>query len=113
MNQRHHGIAWAERNQHVTDLEPSAPDRIDHRMIGAGGGIGGREHGIGAQMPWQLERQLYARRKFRKTLVDAELEVERAVLMPEHDRRRHRRISGVKRDDFALAGVSESLCGAS
>ena len=38
-------------------------------------------------MPRQIERQLHARRKFRKALVDAELEVERAVLMPQHDRR--------------------------
>ena len=39
-------------------------------------------------MPRQVERQLHAGRQFCETLVDAELEVERAVLMPQHDRRR-------------------------
>ena len=39
-------------------------------------------------MPRQIERELHARRKFRKALVDAELEIERAVLVPQHDRRR-------------------------
>ena len=43
--------------------------------------------GIGAEMPGQIERQLHARREFREALVDAELEIERAVLMPQHDRR--------------------------
>ena len=63
-----------QRNQHVADRKAAAPDRIDHRMIGAGGGVGRRDGGIGAEMPGQIERQLHARRKFRKALVDAELE---------------------------------------
>ncbi len=81
-------------------------------MIGARGGVGGGKHGIGAQMPRQVERQLHAGRKFRKTLVDAELEVECAVLMPEHDRGRDRRIAGMQCHDFALAGLGERLGGA-
>src|ERR1700720_2336092 len=63
-------------------------------------------------MPRQVERQLYSGRKLRKPLVDAELEVERAVLMPEHDRGCDRRIAGVQRHDFALAGLGESFGGA-
>ena len=39
-------------------------------------------------MPGQLQRQLHAGRKFCKALVDAELEIEGAVLMAQHDRRR-------------------------
>ena len=59
-------------------------------MIGAGGGIGRGDGGIGAEMPGQVERQLHARRKSCKALVDAELEVEGAILMPQHDRGRDR-----------------------
>ena len=67
---------------------------------------------IGAEMPGQLQRQLHAGRKFCKTLVDAELEIERAVLMPQHDRRRDRRIAGAQRHDLALAGCRERRRGA-
>src|ERR1700720_3964564 len=63
-------------------------------------------------MPRQVERQLYSGRKLRKPLVDAELEVERAVLMPEHDRGCDRRIAGMQRHDFALAGLGETFGGA-
>ena len=51
----------------------------------------------------QLERELHARREFRKTLIDAELEIERAILMPQHDGRRNRRVTGAQRHDLALA----------
>ncbi len=78
-------------------------------MVGARGGVGGGKHRIGAQMPRQVERQLHAGREFRKALVDAELEIERAVLMPEHDRGRDRRVAGVQGHDFALPGLGQSL----
>ena len=74
-------------------------------MIGARGGIDQRDIGIGAEMPRQVERQLHAGRKFCKMLVDAELEVERAVLMPQHDPGRDRRFAGAQRHDLALAGL--------
>jgi len=78
-----HRIVLPQRNQHVADREPAAPDRVDHRMIGAGRGVRRCNGGIGAEMPGQVERQLHARRIFRKALVDAELEEESAVLMPQ------------------------------
>ena len=56
-------------------------------MVGVRGGIDQRDRRIGAEMPGQIERQLHAGREFRETLVDAELEIERAVLMPQHDAR--------------------------
>ena len=83
-------------------------------MIGACRGVGGRQHRIGAQMPRQVERQLDAGREFRKALVDAELEVEGAVLMPKHDGCCHRRVAGMHGHDFALAGFGRghaSRCG--
>ena len=89
-------IAAPQRDQHVADRKASAPHRIDHRMIGVRGGIGGRDCRIGTEVPGQIERQLHARRKLGKTLVDAEFEIERAILMPQHDRRRDRRIAGRK-----------------
>ena len=63
-------------------------------------------------MPRQIERQLHAGRQFRETLVDAELEVECAVLMPQHDRGRDRRIAGTQRHDLALADFGERDGGA-
>src|SRR5665647_3828085 len=45
-------------------------------------------------------------------LVDAELEEEGAVLMPEHDTGRDRRVAGVERHDLALAGLGERGRGA-
>ena len=92
--------------------QTAAPDRIDHRMIGAGGGVGGGDRGIGAEMPGQIERQLHARREFRKALVDAELEKEGAVLMPEYDSGRDRCIAGTQRHDLALASLGECRRGA-
>src|SRR3984957_8943464 len=59
-------------------------------------------------MSRQVERQLDAGREFRKTLVDAELEVERAILMPKHDRGGNRRFAGMHGHDFALAGFGEA-----
>ena len=79
-------------------------------MIGTGGGVGRGNRRIGAEVPRQVERQLYPGREFRKTLVDAELEVEGAVQMPQHNRRCDRRLTGVQRDDFALAGCRKP-CG--
>ena len=76
-------------------------------MIGVGGGVGHGDRGIGAEMPGQVERQLHAGRKFREALVDAELEIERAILMPQHDRGRDRRVAGAQRHDLALAGFGE------
>ena len=67
---------------------------------------------VGAEMPGQIQRQLHARRKFRKALVDAELEVEGAVLVTQHDRGRHRRVAGAQRHDLALAGLRERRGGA-
>src|SRR5271168_4840489 len=58
-------------------------------------------------MPCQVERQLDAGREFRETLVDAELEVEGAVLMPKHDGGGDRRLPGMQGHDFALAGFGE------
>ena len=63
-----------------------------------------RDRRVGAEMPGQIERQLHARRKFREALVDAELEIERAVLMAQHDRGGDRRLAGAQRHDLALAG---------
>ena len=81
-------------------------------MIGVRGGIGGRDGRIGAEMPGQIERQLHARRKFRKTLVDAELEIKRAILMPQHDRGRDRGIAGAQGHDLALTRLGERHGGA-
>ena len=106
------GIVAAQRNQHVADRKASAPDRIDHGMIGAGGGVGHRDRRIGAQVPGQVERQLHAGRKFREALVDAELEIERAILMPQHDGGGDRRVAGAQRHDFALAAFGERHGGA-
>ena len=63
-------------------------------------------------MPRQVERQLDAGREFRKTLVDTELEVERAILMPKHDRGGNRGLPGMQGHDFALAGLGQASCGA-
>ena len=67
---------------------------------------------VGAEVPGQIQRQLHAGRKFRKTLVDAELEVEGAVLMAQHDRRGHRDLAGAQRHDLALAGLGQRRSGA-
>ena len=79
MDHRHHRIVRPQRDQHVADRKAAAPDRVDHGMIGACGGIGRGDGGIGAEMPRQIERELHARREFREALVDAELEEEGAV----------------------------------
>ena len=55
-------------------------------------------------MPRQVQRELDPGREFGKALVDADLEVERAVLMPQHDRAGDRRVCGAQRHDLALAG---------
>src|SRR5579872_4617614 len=78
-------------------------------MIGARGGVGGRDHRLVAEMPRQVERELDARRVFRKRLVDAELEVEGAVEMPEHDGSGDRPLAGMHGDDFALAAFGKAL----
>ena len=49
---------------------------------------------------------------FAKSLVDAELEIEGAVLVPQHDRGRDRRVAGMERDDLALAGLGQRRGGA-
>ena len=64
-------------------------------------------------MPRQVERQLDAGREFRESLVDAELEVEGAVLMSKHDRGGDRRLAGMHCHDFALAGFGQTARGAS
>jgi len=109
MNQCHHRVASPQRNQHVADREATAPDRIDHGVIGACGGIGAGDFRIGAEMAGQLERQLHARRILCKPLVDAELEEERAILVAQHDAGGHRRCAGAQADDLALTGFGE--CG--
>src|ERR1700726_1356256 len=63
-------------------------------------------------MPGGIEGELPARRKFRKTLVAAKLEIKRAILMPQHDGGGDRRLTGAQGDDLALAGLSERCCGA-
>jgi len=63
-------------------------------------------------MPRQIERQLHAGREFGEALVNAELEIERAIQMPEHDRRGDRRIAGAQRHDFALTAFGECRGGA-
>jgi hypothetical protein len=40
LHQRCDRIAAAQRDQDVADRKPLAPDRIDHGMVGIGGGIG-------------------------------------------------------------------------
>ena len=59
-------------------------------------------------MPGQVQRQLHARREFRKTLVDAELEVERAVLMTQYDAGGDRRVACAERHDLALAASASA-----
>ena len=76
-------------------------------MVGGGGGIDQANGRIRAEIPGQFHRQLHARRKFCKALVDAELEVEGAVLMAQHDCRGHRRFAGPQRHDLALAGLGQ------
>src|SRR3954469_22784770 len=102
MKQRHHRIVPPQRNQYVADLEPSSPDRVDHRMVGACGRVRGGDRGIRAQMLRQLQRELHAGRKLRETLVDTELEVEGAVAVAENDRRGDRTVARSKRHDLAL-----------
>ena len=63
-------------------------------------------------MPGQVERQLHAGRKLRKALVNPELEVERAALVPKHDCGRDRRIACPQRHDLALAAFGERHGGA-
>ncbi len=55
-----------------------------------------------------VQRQLHARRKLScKALVDAELEVEGAILMAQHDGGRHQRFAGPQSHDLALAGLGQ------
>src|SRR5262249_7651953 len=77
----HHRIVPPQWDQHIADRETSAPDRVNHGMVGACGRVGTCDLWIGAEMPRQFERELHARGIFRKTLVDAELEEERPALM--------------------------------
>ncbi len=63
-------------------------------------------------MPRQLERELDAGRILRKALVDAELEPERTILVPQHDAGCDRRVAGVQRDDLALAACGHGRGGA-
>ena len=76
-------------------------------MIGARRGIRAGDGGIGAEMPGEIERQLHARRISCKTLVDAELEEESAILMAQHDAGGHRRRAGAKGHDLALRGFGQ------
>src|SRR5439155_25473186 len=92
-DQRHDRIAPPQRDQDVADRKASAPDRVDHGMVRGGGGIDQANGWIRAEMPGQFQRQLHARRKFCKALVDAELEVESAVLMAQYDGGCHRRLA--------------------
>ena len=59
-------------------------------------------------MPCQFERQLHAGRELRKSLIDAEFVIKRAVEMPQHDCGRNRRVAGMKRytpiPTFPLSG---------
>src|SRR5258707_1308472 len=112
MNQRDDRIAPPQWDQHVTDRKAPAPDRVDHGMVRVCGGIDQTYGRVGAELPGQIQRQLHARRKFRETLVDAELEVEGAVLMTQYDRGCHRRTPGVQRHDLALARRCEAFGGA-
>ena len=66
VNQLNDRIILPQRDQHVADRKPTAPDWIDHRMIGASGAIGRGDRGIGAEMPGQFERQLHAGEYFAK-----------------------------------------------
>src|SRR5581483_3301375 len=75
------------------------------------GRVRGGKRGIRAQMPRQLEGQLHAGRKFRETLVDAELEIKGAIEMAEHDRCRDGRRAGMEGDDFALTARRQVACG--
>ena len=54
------GSCAPQRDQHVADRKAAAPDRVDHGMIGACGGIGQCDRRIGAEMPGQIQRQLHA-----------------------------------------------------
>ena len=58
-------------------------------------------------MPGQVQRQLNARRKFCELFVDADLEEERAVLMPQDDSGGNRRIARAQRYDLALVRCRE------
>ena len=102
------GVAALQRNQHVADGEAVAPDRIDHRMTRRCRGIDQRNCGIVTEVARQIERQLNAGRELGKILVDAELEVKSPILMPQHDRRGHRRVASPQGHDFALASFGES-----
>ena len=93
-DQRHDRIAAPQRNEHVADGETPAPDRIDHGMVRCCGRISEADRRIGAEMLRQLERELHARREFRKTLVDTELEEEGAIPMAQHDARGDRHVTG-------------------
>ena len=81
-------------------------------MVRRGGGIGEADCGIGAEMPRQLDRELHARREFRKAFVDAELEEERAISMSQHDTGGNRRLASAQQNDLALAGCGERHRGA-
>ena len=109
MNKPNDGIMGSQRNQHVADRKAAAPDRVDHRMIGAGGGVGHGNGGIGAEVPRQIEGQLHPGRQLREALIDAELEVEGAIPVPEHDCGGDRGVAGPQRHDLAFAGFGE--CG--
>ena len=54
-------------------------------------------------MTRQVERQLNARRELCKALIDADLEEEHAILMPQHDAGGDGRISRAQGHDLALA----------
>ena len=61
MNCLYHRIVPPQRDQHVADGEAAAPDRVDHGVIGACGGIGACNLWIGAEMAREFQRQLHAR----------------------------------------------------
>ena len=104
---RNDGIMRPQRDQHVADRKTAAPDRIDHGMIGARGGIGHAMAGSAQRCRVRSSVSCTPGREFRKTLIDAELEVKCAVLMPQHDGGCHRRVAGTQRHDLALAGLGE------
>src|SRR4051812_21796724 len=108
-----HSVAREKRNKHVPNGKPPAPDRIDHRMIGAGGGIRGVDLRIAAEVTCQIQCQLDARRIFRKALVDAELEEEGTILMAQYDAGRYGDVAGHETDDLTGPVLRERGCGAS
>src|SRR5689334_2492562 len=63
-------------------------------------------------MACQIERELHAGRELCKTLIDADLEEEGAVLMPQHDPCGHRRGARAQGDDLALANLGKRRSGA-